>query len=145
MEMIAEEQVMLPVAEARKFTVDVCVAAGASPAMAVSIADATLSAAQFGRQGQGFPHLLDYLESLRAGRIKGDALPLVLKPLPALFNLDARGGIAQLGFDVVFDDFVKCARTFGIASFSQKNSYTTGELGYYVRRLALDGLGKSVV
>jgi (2R)-3-sulfolactate dehydrogenase (NADP+) len=140
MTMSTEEKIILPVVEARKLTIDACMAAGASQAAAQSIADATLSAAQFGREGQGFPHLVDYLASLREGRIKGNAQPIMQKPLPALICLDARGGIAQLGFDLAFDDFVACARNLGIAAFFQKNSYTTGELGYYVRRLASEGL-----
>jgi (2R)-3-sulfolactate dehydrogenase (NADP+) len=115
-------------------------AAGASQAAARSIADATLSAAQSGREGQGFPHFIDYLDSLREGRIKGDAEPRVERPLPALISVDARGGIAQLGFDLAFNDIVASARKFGITAFFQRNSYTTGELGYYVRRLALEGL-----
>ena len=36
--------------------------------------------------------------------------------------------------------FARRAETFGIALFAQKGSYTTGELGYYPRRLAEAGL-----
>ena len=51
-----------------------------------------------------------------------------------------RGGIAQAGFDRAFDSLCERARTFGIALFAQNGSYTTGELGYYPRRLAEAGL-----
>ena len=61
-------------------------------------------------------------------------------PAPAAIHCDARGGIAQLGFDRVFDDLCRRAATFGIALFAQKGSYTTGELGYYPRRLVEAGL-----
>jgi (2R)-3-sulfolactate dehydrogenase (NADP+) len=138
--MSIKEKTVLSVTEARKLTIDVCMAAGASQDAAKSIADATLSAARFGREGQGFPHLIDYLTSLRDGRIKGDAQPIICKPMPALISLDACGGVSQLGFDLAFDDFVESTRKIGIAAFLQKNSYTTGELGYYVRRLAAKGL-----
>jgi (2R)-3-sulfolactate dehydrogenase (NADP+) len=53
---------------------------------------------------------------------------------------DARGGIAQAGFDRAFDSLSERARTFGIALFAQNGSFTTGELGYYPRRLAEAGL-----
>ena len=53
---------------------------------------------------------------------------------------NADGGIAQLGFDLAFERFVAVARSFGIAILTQANSYTTGELGYYVRRLTEEGL-----
>ena len=77
---------------------------------------------------------------MRAGRIVGNAEPLVTSPAPAAIHCDARGGIAQLGFDRVFDDLRRRAESFGLALFSQHGSYTTGELGYYPRRLAEAGL-----
>jgi (2R)-3-sulfolactate dehydrogenase (NADP+) len=79
---------------------------------------------------------MDYLAALRAGRIVGDAEPLITSPAPAAIHCDARGGVAQLGFDLAFDDLRRRAETFGLALFAQNGSYTTGELGYYPRRLA---------
>ena len=61
-------------------------------------------------------------------------------PAPAAIHCDAQGGIAQAGFDRAFDSLCERARTFGIALFAQNGSYTTGELGYYPRRLADAGL-----
>lgn len=130
----------ISLAEIRQIATEACLASGASHAMARSLVDATMSAACLGRPGMGFPHFLDYLRSLREGRIDGHAKPRIDHVLPAFIRSDAKGGIAQLGFDLIFEDLVKRARTFGIAIFTQKNSYTAGELGYYVRRLALDGL-----
>ena len=113
-------------------------AAGASEAAARSLALATVSANAHGKGSSGFSHLIDYLTALRAGRIVGDAEPLVTSP--AAIHCDARGGIAQLGFDRTFDDLRRRAETFGLALFTQSGSYTTGELGYYPRRLAEAGL-----
>jgi LDH2 family malate/lactate/ureidoglycolate dehydrogenase len=115
-------------------------AAGASEAAARSLALATVSANAHGKGSSGFSHLIDYLTALRAGRIVGDAEPLVTSPAPAAIHCDARGGIAQLGFDRTFDDLRRRAETFGLALFTQSGSYTTGELGYYPRRLAEAGL-----
>jgi (2R)-3-sulfolactate dehydrogenase (NADP+) len=130
----------LSIAEARRLASDALVASGASPAMAASLAQATLSAACNGRPEMGFAHLADYLTSLREGRIDGQAEPTLAFPLPAFIHCDAQGGIAQLGFDLAFEALVERATTLGIAIFSQANSYTAGELGYYVRRLAERGL-----
>jgi (2R)-3-sulfolactate dehydrogenase (NADP+) len=135
-----KKTVSLSVADLRQIAIDACLSCGASEATARSLGDATLSAACLGRPGMGFPHLVEYLKSLRAGRIDGKAEPRIDHPLPAFIHADARGGIAQLGFDLAFDGLAERARGFGIAVFAQKNSYTTGELGYYVRRLAADGL-----
>ena len=115
-------------------------AAGASNEAALSLARATVSANAHGKGSSGFSHLMDYLAALRAGRIVGDAEPVVTSPAPAAIHCDARGGIAQAGFDRAFDDLRHRAETFGIALFAQNGSYTTGELGYYPRRLAEAGL-----
>jgi (2R)-3-sulfolactate dehydrogenase (NADP+) len=115
-------------------------AAGASDEAALSLARATVSANAHGKGSSGFSHLMDYLAALRAGRIVGDAEPVVTSPAPAAIHCDAKGGIAQVGFDRAFDSLSERARTFGIALFAQNGSYTTGELGYYPRRLADAGL-----
>jgi (2R)-3-sulfolactate dehydrogenase (NADP+) len=115
-------------------------AAGAGDDAALSLARATVSANAHGKGSSGFSHLMDYLAALRAGRIVGDAEPLITSPAPAAIHCDARGGIAQVGFDRVFDDLRRRAETFGLALFAQNGSYTTGELGYYPRRLADAGL-----
>ncbi|AFL51179.1 (2R)-3-sulfolactate dehydrogenase (NADP+) [Sinorhizobium fredii] len=137
---MAEEKARLSVAEIRNIAADACLACGASAATAKSLVEATLSAALRGRPEVGLPHFIDYLRSFVEGRIDGKAQPRMQHPLPAFIHSDAKGGIAQLGFDLAFEDLVKRARTFGVAIFSQRNSYTAGELGYYVRRLAVEGL-----
>jgi (2R)-3-sulfolactate dehydrogenase (NADP+) len=115
-------------------------AAGASDEAARSLAAATVSAEAHGKTGIGFAHLVDYLAAFREGRINGGADPLVTSPAPATIQCDAKGGIAQVGFDRVFDDLRRRAENFGLALFTQRGSYTTGELGYYPRRLAEAGL-----
>ena len=137
---MTQETVTLSLGDIRKLAMEACVSVGAGPAASASLVDATLSAVQFGPEGLGFPHFLDYLRGFRDGRIDGKADPFIERPLPAMILSDAKGGIAQLGFDLACDELVRQARTLGIAVFTQKNSYTTGELGYYVRRLALEGL-----
>ena len=115
-------------------------AAGGGDEAALSLARATVSANAHGKGSSGFSHLVDYLAAFKAGRIVGDAEPLISSPAPAAIHCDARGGIAQAGFDRAFDSLCERARTFGLALFAQNGSYTTGELGYYPRRLAEVGL-----
>jgi (2R)-3-sulfolactate dehydrogenase (NADP+) len=130
----------LTLAEATDLAERACRAAGASHEAARSLAGATVSANAHGKGSSGFSHLMDYLAALRAGRIVGEAEPVMTSPAPAAIHCDARGGIAQVGFDRVFDDLRRRAEAFGIALFAQNGSYTTGELGYYPRRLAEAGL-----
>ena len=114
--------------------------AGASEDAALSLARATVSANAHGKGSSGFSHLMDYLDALKAGRIVGKAEPVVTSPAPAAIHCDAQGGIAQTGFDRAFDSLCERTKTFGVALFAQNGSYTTGELGYYPRRLAEAGL-----
>jgi (2R)-3-sulfolactate dehydrogenase (NADP+) len=115
-------------------------AAGGSDEVALSLARATVSANAHGKGSSGFSHLMDYLAALRAGRIVGDAEPVITSPAPAAIHCDAKGGIAQAGFDRAFDSLSERAGAYGLALFAQNGSYTTGELGYYPRRLANAGL-----
>lgn len=126
--------------EAEELALRACRGAGADEASARALVDASLSAARFGPATLGFPHMVDYLNSFREGRINCSPAPTLTRPLPAMLVSDADGGVAQLGFDLAFDDIVGAARKAGIAIFTQTNSYTAGELGYYVRRLAAEGL-----
>jgi (2R)-3-sulfolactate dehydrogenase (NADP+) len=137
---MADKIIRVPVERARAMATAACLRAGANVATAQSLVEATLSAARFGRDELGFPHLLDYLAGLREGRINGDARPYIAHPLPGVIQSDALGGIAQLGFDLAFADLCSRARSLGISIFIQRNSFTVGELGYYARRLAVAGL-----
>ena len=119
---------------------EACRGAGSSAAMAGVLAQATLSAELNGKLSVGFAHLPDYLEGLLTGRINGQAEPEIRSPAAAVIACDVKGGIAQLGFDRAFESFSARAFTYGIALFTLANSFTTGELGWYVRRLSERGL-----
>lgn len=119
---------------------EACLGAGADAASAEALARATIAAHRHGRPEVGFAHLLDYLGSYRAGRINPQPQPKLRQVFAALLESDVDGGIAQLGFDRAFEALLSSARQCGIALFSQRGSYTSGELGYYVRRLAEEGL-----
>ena len=134
------DEILLDRTEAEALAMRACLAAGAGEATARSLVDATLSAALYGPAMLGFPHMVDYLDSFREGRINCNPSPRCERPYPAFFVADADRGIAQLGFDLAFDDLVAAVRNCGLAIFTQTNSYTAGELGYYVRRLAGEGI-----
>lgn len=138
--MNAAQHETLPLGALRDLATRAVAACGGSPAMARSLVGATLSAHYAGREEMGFPHFLDYCQSLRAGRIDGRAEPACASPFPAVIRCDAGGGIAQLGFDTALPDLVQRASTFGLSILTLHSSYTAGEIGYYVRRLAAAGL-----
>lgn len=113
--------------------------AGASPAQAEALARSVVAAEAEGNASVGLAHFPDYLDALRAGRLKGKAEPAVSRPAPALLVSDAGGGSAHLGFDRAFGDLMAAAGTLGVALFSQNNAYTCGALGYFTARLAEQG------
>lgn len=130
----------LTIEQARSLCADALRRAGAAPAPAASLARALIDAEASGQQHLGIAHLPDHLDAIRQGRIRGDAEPVLSRPAPAVIASDAGAGIAQLGFDMAFDDLVAAARTFGLALFSQHNAYTCGALGWFAARLAREGL-----
>lgn len=107
---------------------------------ASSLARATLDAEAAGKSATGFAHLTDYLRAVVDGRIVGRAEPQITSPVPAITKCDAMGGIAQYGFEIACEELVTKARALGVSIFTSHNSYTTGELGWYVARLAEQGL-----
>ncbi|WP_193627251.1 Ldh family oxidoreductase [Brevibacterium sp. CFH 10365] len=132
--------VSLTIAELRDLCIAAITAAGGSPALAQSLADATVAAERRGKTQVGTAHLVDYLDGLEAGRINGQAHPRVTNRLPAAHHVDADRGTAQLAFDAAFDDFVSSVATLGISVLSIANAFTAGELGYFTTRLAERGL-----
>ncbi|AQH02333.1 lactate dehydrogenase [Burkholderia sp. KK1] len=126
--------------EAKQIAYGAIRAAGANDAVARSLTEAVLSAELAGSKAVGFAHLPDYLDGFLKGRIAVDAEPAIAFPAPAVITVDARKGIAQLGFDQALDELTTRAATYGIVALSISNSFTVGELGYYTRRLAERGL-----
>ena len=135
-----DNRVRISIAEAEALARRVLTAAGASEAMADVMARALTRAEAEGLAGVGLKHLITYSDALAAGRIDGYAEPDIERPTPVVFRVDAKGGVGHLGFDRAFPDLVEAARTYGVAVFSQKNSYTNGALDWFVWRLAEAGL-----
>lgn len=123
---------------------DLCIRAsraqGASSDASISLASAIVAAEMKEQSSVGLTHFLDYLWALSEGRIDGSAVPDIARPSSSVFISDARRGIAHLGFDNVFSQFVETAHEVGVAVFSQHSAYTCGALGYFVERLARCGL-----
>lgn len=131
-----DRTVSLTLAEISTLASSALIRVGASQAMTRSLTKAVVDAEAAGKSAVGLAHLLDYLDAIASGRIDGHAEPLITSPIPALMKCDCREGIAQHGFDVAFDELVSKASIFGLTLYASRNSYTTGELGWYVARLA---------
>ena len=135
-----DDTVRLDLAEAVSLCEQAAIAAGASKEAAAAVAKSVVAAEARGVKAVGLSHLLDYLAALEAGRVDGQAEPVITRPSLAVHVSDARGGFAHTGFDRIFTELTKSARLFGVAIFAQRNAYTCGELGYFTGRLASEGL-----
>lgn len=116
------------------------IASGASDETADVMAEALVDAESRGLDGVGLAHLVTYCEALAAGRIDGHADPVVERPTPIIFRADARAGVGHLAFARSLDALIDAAQSFGLALFTQRNSFTNAALDWFVRRLADRGL-----
>lgn len=135
-----KQDVFLKLEEIRKMAQQTAEACGANPENAASLAASIEAAEAEGLRNVGLNHLPDYCEALRAGRIDGRATASVETPTPMVFRVDAHSGLAHSAFDSCYQDLVAAAKLLGVTIFSLRNGYTCGALGYFVSRLARDGL-----
>ena len=89
--------------------------AGANEEAAQSLTASIIAAEAEGLSCVGLSHFIDYLEAIEAGRIDGNADPIITRPALAVYLCDARGGLAHTGFDRTIDDLAKAAKLFGVA------------------------------
>ncbi|MGO1120455.1 Ldh family oxidoreductase [Rhodovibrionaceae bacterium A322] len=113
---------------------------GFSTLQARALTEQTLLSELLGQQSVGVAHLPTYLDGVKTGRVQGKAVPEISRPAPTILSVDSKGGLAQAGFDLAFDDLVQGARHYGLQLFLNRNSTTCGSLGTFALRLAEEGL-----
>jgi (2R)-3-sulfolactate dehydrogenase (NADP+) len=114
--------------------------AGATPAQATVLAEATVQAELLGHRAVGLSHLLDYLDGFHTGRIASGAEPTIEQRSAVVTAVDCRGGLAQHGFEVALAGMCQAADAHGLSVTALRYCFTAGELDYYVRRLNGHGL-----
>jgi (2R)-3-sulfolactate dehydrogenase (NADP+) len=118
----------------------VLTACGASSAQAGPTARSIRDAEADGIRAVGLAYLPTYCEHVACGKVVGDAVPVVTTPRSATVLVDARHGFAHPAFEMGRAPLVEAARTCGIGMLSISHSYSAGVLGWFVERLADDGL-----
>ncbi|MBL8925214.1 MAG: Ldh family oxidoreductase [Pseudonocardia sp.] len=114
--------------------------AGGDEATAAALTDAVVAAERRGNSPVGVAHLMDYLDSLRCGRINGTPRPVVRNDRRSVITAAADDGIAQVAYHAARPALLHAVRECGVAVLSISESYTVGELGYYAFDLAAEGL-----
>jgi len=114
-----------------------CGASGQQLELAVqSVVDAECD----GIRTVGLNYLPLYCGHLQVGKLKGDAVPGHEQIAPSAIRSNAATGFAHAAYAECEDDFYALAKQQGIAALSIVDSYSAGVVGWFVQRMASNGL-----
>ncbi len=116
------------------------VAGGASPLQADATARSIRDAEAEGIRTVGLSYLPTYCDHVACGKVDGTAVPVVSQPRPGTVVVDAGLGFCHPAFEAGEPTLVAAARANGIAVLVLTHSYSAGVLGWFVDRLAREGL-----
>ncbi|MEM9601264.1 MAG: Ldh family oxidoreductase [Pseudomonadota bacterium] len=88
--------------------------------------------------GLGYIHL--YLKHLACGKVRGDAVPRTVRTSASTTVVDAGHGFCHTAYLHGEARLIDCARREGVGVMAINRSYSAGVLGWFVRRLAQQGL-----
>ncbi|WP_018901888.1 Ldh family oxidoreductase [Rhizobium sp. 2MFCol3.1] len=111
-----------------------------SEANARSVARALVAAEAAGQGGHGLRRVEAYSKQARAGKVDGFATPSLLRPLPAVVQIDANHGYAYPAIDLALSVVPDIAREQGIVAVAFRRSHHAGVLALTVERFAEMGL-----
>lgn len=115
-------------------------ASGASELQTASTARSIRDAEAEGIRTVGLSYLPTYCEHLRCGKVVGDAVPRVSRPRAATVLVHAGNGFCHPAFEAGEAPLVDAARECGVGLLAISHSYSAGVLGWFVDRLARQGL-----
>ncbi len=110
-----------------------CRGAGASELQAAATARSIRDAEADGIRNVGLGYLPVYASHVACGKVRGDAVPTVVRPRPAIVAVDAGNGFCHPAFEAGLPALLDATRTSGIGLMSIAHSYSAGVVGW-VRR-----------
>lgn len=116
------------------------VTSGASALQAGATARSIRDAEAEGIRTVGLGYLPTYCDHVACGKVAGDAVPVVTQPRPGTVIVDARLGFCHPAYEAGEAALVAAARANGIGVLVLSHSYSAGVLGWFVERLARQGL-----
>lgn len=105
-----------------------------------AVAETMVSGERDGCASHGIYRLLVAANSVKAGVVVPDAVPVVSEPAPALVKVDGKGGFAQLPFERGLPLLVEKAKRNGIAAMAINNSVHFAALWPEVEAVVAHGL-----
>lgn len=133
-------KVLVPADELRTFSAALLEKGGLDPEHARTTADVFVWAAQRGVESHGIARVPAYLELLAKGVANARAEITVESSTPAAAVLDADRAPGPVALTAAADEAVARARTNGVAAVGVRRTVHTGAIGYYVSRIAEQGL-----
>ncbi|MGB8859449.1 MAG: Ldh family oxidoreductase [Ilumatobacteraceae bacterium] len=130
----------LTLAEVETISFRMLIGSGASAVQATATARSIRDAEAEGIRTVGLSYLPTYCDHVACGKVVGDALPSVSQPRPGTVVVDAGFGFCHPAYEAGEAPLVAAARANGIAVLAISHSYSAGVLGWFVDRLARQGL-----
>ncbi len=93
-----------------------------------------------GIRAVGLNYLPIYCGHLKHNKLDGDAQPFHEQILPSAIRSNAANGFAHAAFVEAENDFFALTRKQGIAALTIVDSYSAGVVGWFVERMASQGL-----
>ncbi|MER6346233.1 Ldh family oxidoreductase [Streptomyces sp. NPDC001595] len=133
-------RVLVPAEELRAFSAALLEKGGLSAAHARTTADVFVWAALRGVDSHGIARVPAYLDLLAKGVANARPTLAIESSAPAAAVLDADRAPGPVALTAAADEAVRRARTTGIAAVGVRHTVHTGAIGYYVSRIAAQGL-----
>ncbi|GGE57514.1 Ldh family oxidoreductase [Actibacterium pelagium] len=136
--MVALVQIRLD--EIKPLCMDILTTAGFGGPQAEAITEMLYTCQLDDCQSHGLFRLVMCVETMRAGKIDGSALPVVHRSEDAIVRADAQNGMSLLAVNEAMPDLIAKARKFGVAVMAVNNCFHFSALWPEVEALASEGL-----
>ena len=130
----------LSLADIESLCYDALTQAGASEEQARIVAGEIADAEAEGIRNVGLGYMHLYLKHLHCGKVKAGAQPKIVKTSAAATVIDADYGFCHHAYMIGEQRLIETARGQGVGLMSIHHSSSAGVLGWFVRRLAREGL-----
>jgi len=130
----------LSLADIESFCYDALTQAGASEEQARIVSEEIADAEAEGIRNVGLGYMHLYLKHLHCGKVKAHAQPKIVKTSAAATVIDADYGFCHHAYIIGEQRLIETARGQGVGLMSIHHSSSAGVLGWFVRRLAREGL-----
>lgn len=108
--------------------------------IAERVAEALIDAEIMGQSGHGLSRVSSYAAQARAGKVDGQAEPVILEQKGNMLRIDACNGFAYPAIDLCVEALIPLAKSSAIACAAISRSHHAGQLSQHVVKLTEAGL-----